>query len=159
MNWLNNVWDTKDEDIEIHNTPRPRSGHLDVERIDYKDPADVRKLLEEFDGDGWVMFTHKAANIEKGKPIGEEGQFILAAESVDQNKSIHIRQSKDGWTCWTITSTEKTDQWIFEHSFLRMPQGTLTYEVSWAKDTHDPQGVFRPYLSRLKAVVPQRKKQ
>lgn len=153
MNWILDLWKKKPEGAtkKLPLGAPPVRGKLSVSTQTYRSSDELRKALTDFGGDGWVMFTDNVQSLEASTSV--PAGLILAAERVSGDQSLHARRHGDGWATWTYSRIlgEEQEGWLFTEQRERIPRGKLIYEVAWLPDD---EGIFRPTISRLKAVDP-----
>lgn len=128
---------------------------VEIQKVPESDPAKLKQIINAFGRkEGWLCFADKVVIINEQNILQTDGD-ILSGELVSGYKSLHIRQSENGWTCYTIErQASGTDQLMFEESFLSIPgRGNcrLKYETYWKllPDSHAQHYLFQPYVSRF----------
>lgn len=117
-------------------------------------PADVRRAVAGWSGDGWVCYAsdivwRRSGRVEalNGVPPGLplSGEW-LDGPGADGLTSVHLRQTADGWSLTRIEELPGDDR-IVEESFLssvpdgKQPDGQpvkMRYRTIWQKVAHAP---------------------
>jgi hypothetical protein len=133
----------------------PTAARVTVQEVLESDAAKLKQIINAFGGkEGWLCFTDKVVIINEQNTLQVDG-IILSGELVCGSKSLHIRQSEKGWSCYTIERQDHSnDQLMIEETFLSIPgRGNckLKYEIYWKllPDSTAKHGMFQPYVSRF----------
>ena len=126
----------------------PRAGRLESTRELLTDPDAVRSRLVEFGGAGWLCLTDRVVPNFNGVDLPDG--VPLHAEVTDGERSLHLRQHREGWVLYTIARGEGDDQLIFNETFVAIGGGRLQYEVAWRRDLEDR--TWRPWCARFVGI-------
>jgi len=124
-----------------------KSATLSVERTETVDQENVKSLIREFGGIGWVCLTDRIVMLPK--EIGEiTGKTVLCGELSNGNKSLHIRQNGPGWELFDMVSSNCGEQLMVEKKFISTKDKDvlLAYETYWKKNSA---GTLAPFASRF----------
>lgn len=129
------------------------SGTLSVSCSCKTNCAEVWLALKEFGGEGWVCHTGSSDILVFGpeSPIGEENGFILSAEAVNGDESLHVSRNGGEW-CITKTTKEPSEEDIIvKQSFIGVNDRRLYYEVAWQLKAFEDSDIkeYRPCAYRF----------
>jgi len=136
----------------------PRPGSFTVRSVtDLVSVAEVKKLLHETDGTGWICTTDRVRRVPS-TDLGDAAP--LSAEIVlkgTPGQSLHIRQHGTGWRAWLLEDRlEDGPDLAVDESFLSTEGGArLRYRTWWRLQAEGPVDfgadvqVWRPFAARF----------
>ncbi len=82
-----------------------------------------------FNGEGWVTYTDEVKELKSDELDWK--RIALSGEWCNENESLSLRRSREGWELWTLATQESDVSWLSEVTQLKLPRGRLVYNVSW----------------------------
>jgi len=83
---------------------------------------------------GWLTLQSKNMLLDEWRESDNEFGFILCGELAGDKSSIHIRQSREGWTCTEMKEEVHGDEILFVETIkLASDKQYLSYRVYWKK--------------------------
>jgi len=130
--------------ISLEKISSPEEALQNVTSFHAENPADCS---------GWLCFTGEVEEfIGAYDFLKFAGRILLSGELACGAKSLHLRQSENGWNIFRFERVEGGDMLMFEESYvsIRKELGKLRYETFWRKEKNNEElEVFRPYVSRF----------
>lgn len=107
---------------------------LDIKSEQFTDHAKLKERICGYNATtGWLTLQSKNMLLDDWLENKDDYGFILSGELTDGLSSLHVRQSRDGWTLTEMKEEEGNDVLLVENIRLASNIGNqyLSYKVYW----------------------------